>query len=72
MAEAPRRRGNGEIRTLLKRAEKAAPGAFRAPAYPIILSGRRYLITGALAGGYTNAARITNHTIQRLLAERAG
>ena len=55
---------------LIDRAEAIAPGAFEAPAYPIILIDGRYLVTGAAAGSYAQAARITIATIRRLLAER--
>ena len=70
---SPKRRAdasNTRFATLMERAERASPGAFRAPAYPIFLIDGKYLITGALAGSYTNAARITNHIVQKLLAER--
>ena len=53
---------------LLERAEAKTADAFTDPAYPIILIDGRYLVTGAAAGGYTQAARITNATIKRLLA----
>ena len=61
---------NARLAKLVERAKKVAPGAFRAPAYPIILIDGRYLITGANAGGYTNAARLANHVIGQRLAER--
>ena len=61
---------NHRFATLLARAEKVAPGAFRAPAYPIILIDGRYFITGASAGSYTNAARLTNRVLRERLAER--
>ena len=69
----PKRRADAStarFNKLVERAKKVAPGALRAPAYPIILIDGRYLITGALAGGYTAAARITNYTIQDLLKKR--
>ena len=53
---------------LLKRTQAKAPNAFTDPAYPIILIDGRYLVTGAAAGGYAQAARITNATIKRLLS----
>ena len=61
---------NQRLATLMARANKMSPGAFQAPAYPIILVDGRHLVTGATAGRYTNAARITNHLIGRQLAER--
>ena len=63
---------NARLATLIERAERIAPGAFRAPAYPIILIDGRYLITGANSGGYTNAARLANHVIGQRLAIRGG
>ena len=61
---------NRRFATVLARAERAAPDAFRAPAYPIVLIDGRYLVTGALAGSYTNAARIVNHVIRQQIAKR--
>ena len=73
----PKRRADAataRFNTVLDRAKAANPdafqAAFRAPAYPIILLDGRYLITGGLAGGYTQAAQIANHIIQRLIDER--
>ena len=69
----PQRRANAadaRFDLLLERTQHIAPDAFQAPAYPIILIDGRYLITGANAGGYAQAAKIANATIQRLLPER--
>ena len=67
----PERRGtaaDARFDLLVERAKRSAPKVFEAPAYPIILIGGRYLITGANAGGYKNAAQLANHTIKKLLA----
>ena len=72
-SEEPARRAdaaNERFATLVTRANQASLGAFEPPAYPIILVDGRYLVTGATAGGYTNAARITNHLIAEQLAAR--
>ena len=72
-SDEPARRAddaNARFATLRARAERAAPGALEAPAYPILLIDGRYLVTGALAGGYTNAARLANQVIRERLAER--
>ena len=72
-SEEPERRADAadaRFDLLVERARHIAPDAFDAPAYPVILVDGRYLITGANAGSYAQAAKIANHTIQRLLAER--
>ena len=68
----PQRRANAadaRFDLLLERTQHIAPNAFQAPAYPVILIDGRYLVTGANAGGYAQAAKIANATIQRLLSE---
>ena len=67
----PERRGtaaDARFDLLVERARRTAPNIFEAPAYPIILIDGRYLVTGASAGGYKNAAQLANHTIKELLA----
>ena len=72
-SEEPERRADAadtRFDMLLERTRHIAPDAFQAPAYPVILIDGRYLVTGANAGSYAQAARIANATIHRLLPKR--